>query len=171
MPEITRVAVAGPRVAWAYFQHALGTNSYGVFAATLSIPNPSAIAGLCSTPSGTCIRAPAGDLVGSGSLLAFDSWVGPEPYCNLPCPPPKRDGRLYRIDNGEAVQIATSAAELTPLAVDSERILVGEGADTLAILDAAGKTLLTLAAPGQTGAELQGHDPAVQTRRIIADLD
>ena len=165
-------ALAGDHVAFPVFEHALGTNSYGIRSATIDRPNPTWVTGLCSSSlSQFCIRDPVGDVVGNGSLLVFDSWKGPEPYCNEPCPPPKRDGRLFRIDNGAAVQIATSAAELTPLAVDSERILVGEGAATLAILDAAGKTLLTLAAPGQTGAELQGHDLVVQTGGMIADFD
>lgn len=171
MPEITRVAVAGPRVAWGFFEHALGTNSYGVFAATLSIPNPHAIAGLCSTPSGTCIRAPAGDLVGSGSLLAFDSWVGPEPYCNLPCPPPKRDGRLYRIDGNAAVQIASSQTGLTPLDVDNGRILVDEGSGELAVVSTSGATLATVSAPGFSEARLQGADLVARIGGTIVDYD
>jgi Tol biopolymer transport system component len=165
-------ALAGERVALPEFEHALGTNSYGIGLATVDRPNPAWVTGLC--PSGSsqfCIRDPVGDVVGKGSLLVFDSWKGPEPYCNEPCPPPKHDSRLFRVDNGAAVQIATSTGELTPLAIDSERILVDEGPDRLAILDSAGGTLLTLAAPGHGGARLEGSDLVVQTGLMLADYD
>lgn len=171
MPEITRVAIAGPRVAWGFFEHALGTNSYGIFVATLSIPNPHPLAGLCTTPSGICIRSPVGDLVGSGSLFAFDSWLGPEPYCNLPCPPPKHDGRLDRIDATAAVQIATRTTSLTPLAVDNGRILVDTGNGQLVIVDANGATLQSVAAAGYSEANLQGSDLVVHIGPALLDYD
>ena len=150
-------ALAGDQLVLPSFAHVFGTNFYGIQTATVDHPGPGWIAGLCAN-DGTCNRDPVGDVVGWGSLLVFDSWKGPEPYCNDPCPPPKRDGRLFRIDNGAAVQIAASATELTPLAVDNGRILVDEGGGTLAILDETGAPLLTVADPGTTEASLDGHD-------------
>jgi Tol biopolymer transport system component len=171
MADITRVAIAGPRVAWGFFEHALGTNSYGLFVATLSAPNPRVVTGLCSTPGGICVRAPVGDLVGAGSLLAFDSWLGPEPYCNLPCPPPKHDGRLDRIDTASAMQIAASATALTPLAADNGRILVDAGNGTLVVTDANGTPLRSVSAPGFTEANLQGSDLVAHVGAVLDDFD
>lgn len=165
-------ALAGERVALPQFEHAAGTNAYGIYLSTIDHPNPTWVTGLCPAQSlQFCIRDPVGDAVGKGSLLVVDSWKGPQPYCNDPCPPPKRDGRLYRIDNGGALEIATSTAGLTPLAVDSDRILVEVDADELALLDAAGATLLTVSAPGHGAAQLQGRDLVVQSGLTLADYD
>jgi hypothetical protein len=153
-------ALAGDQLVLPWFTHFLGTNFYGVQTATVDRPNPSWVTGLCANAA-TCNRDPVGDVVGQGQLLVFDSWTGPEPYCNDPCPPPKRDGRLFRIDDGAAVQIATSAAELTPLGVDDGRILVNEGGGILAILDRNGTTLLTVTVPDATEASLGGPDLVV----------
>ncbi len=152
------------------FTHALGTNFYGVQTATVERPSPSWVSGLCANGA-TCNRDPVGDIVGQGPLLVFDSWKGPEPYCNDPCPPPKHDGRLFRIDNGAAVQIAASATELTPLGVDNGRILVNEGGGILAILDRNGTTLLTVTAPGATEASLGGPDLVVHRSAVLDVFD
>ena len=166
-------ALAGDQVATASFEHALGTNAYGILLATVEHPNPSWGGGLCPATAAVqfCIRDPLGDLVGQGSLLVFDSWKGPEPYCNEPCPLPKHDGRLFRVDNGTAVQIDASSAELTPLAVDNGRILVDEGSGTLAVLDSSGATLQQITAPGFTEAAIQGADVAVHNGLSLDDYD
>lgn len=152
--------------------HALGTNFYGVLTGTIDRPSPAFVAGLCA--SGTaemCIRDPLGDLVGKGRLLVFDSWKGPEPYCSEPCPPPKHDGRLFRVDGGKAVEIASSSGELTPLAADSDRILVDEGSGMLAVLDAEGSSHTTVFAPGHAEARLQGPDLVVHQGLRVTDYD
>jgi len=164
--------LADDRIAVWSFEHALGTNSYGISTATVERPNPAWVGGLCPPQTiGFCIRDPLGDVVGHGSLIAFDSWKGPEPYCNLPCPPPKRDGRLYRLDNGNAVQIAASPHELTPLSVDGEQILVDEGSGTLAVFDAMGSRTMSVDVGDHTAAKLQGRDLVVQNGLGLEDYD
>jgi Tol biopolymer transport system component len=170
-----RPALAGTRVAVPQFSHAMGVNFYGIGLAATTHPNPVEADGLCRPGDGPiggpCIRDPLGDTVGHGSLLVFDSWKGPEPYCLRPCPPPKHDGRLYRVDGNAAVQIATSPLELTPLAVDGNRILVDAGAGTLAVLDRTGRTRLTLPAPAATEAVLQGTDVVAHRGITLDDYD
>jgi Tol biopolymer transport system component len=170
-----RPALAGTRVAVPQFSHALGVNFYGIGLATTTHPNPVEAGGLCrpgdGPRGGPCIRDPLGDVVGHGSLLVFDSWKGPQPYCILPCPPPKHDGRLYRVDGNAAVQIATSPLELTPLAVDGNRILVDAGAGTLAVLDRTGRTRLTIPAPAVTEAVMQGTDVVAHRGITLDDYD
>lgn len=170
-----RPALAGDRLAVPQFSHAMGVNFFGLVLATVKRPNPLAVAGLCrpsdGPPGGPCIRDPLGDIIGHGSLLVFDSWKGPQPYCILPCPGPKREGRLYRIDAGAAVQIATSTLEMTPLAVDEDRILVNAGGGTLAVLDANGRTLATVAAPACTEAALQRTDLVAHRGVTLDDYD
>jgi hypothetical protein len=152
-------AFAGDQLALPYWEHAAGTNSYGIQLSSVERPAPGWVTGLCPpTSSGFCIRSPVGDAVGEGSLLVFDAWAGPEPYCNTPCPPPKHDSVLFRVDGGAAVRIASSSGELTPLGVDADRILVSEGGGTLAILDRTGATRTTAADPGLTEASLGGAD-------------
>jgi Tol biopolymer transport system component len=167
-----RPALAGTRVAVPQFSHAMGVNFYGIALAATTHPNPVEAGGLCrpgdGPRGGPCIRDPLGDIVGHGSLLVFDSWKGPQPYCILPCPPPKHDGRLYRVDGNAAVQIATSPLELTPLAVDGNRILVDAGAGALAVLNRTGSTRVTIPAPAATEAVLQGTD-VVAHRGITLD--
>src|SRR5207245_215085 len=50
-------ALAGEHVAFPVFEHALGTNSYGIRSATIDRPNPTWVTGLCSSSlSQFCIR-------------------------------------------------------------------------------------------------------------------
>jgi hypothetical protein len=165
-------ALAGNRIALWSFEHAAGTNAYGISTATVKRPNPTWVGGLCPpTTIGFCLRDPLGDVVGHGAVLVFDSWKGPEPYCNLPCPPPKRDGRLYRFDHGNAMQIAASAHELTPLSVDRDRILVDEGSGTLTVFDETGSRLTSVVVPDHGAAKLQGRDLVVQNGLGLGDYD
>jgi hypothetical protein len=69
------------------------------------------------------------------------------------------------------VQIASSSGDLTPLAVDSGRVLVREGSDTLVILDAAGAELSRLTVPDFTEASLQGSDVVVHSGGDLDDYD
>jgi Tol biopolymer transport system component len=165
-------ALAGKRIAVWFFEHAAGTNSYGISTATAARPNPTWVGGLCPpTTIGFCLRDPLGDVIGHGSLLVFDSWKGPEPYCNLPCPPPKHDGRLYRFDNGNAVEIAASPHGLTPRSVDGDRILVDEGSDTLTVFDKTGARLTSVVVPNHTAAKMQGRDLVLEENLSLTDYD
>jgi hypothetical protein len=157
-------ALAGDRLAHPGFE----SGSYFLWTATLDRP-AAEFPGLC--PSQTLCDDPLGDVVGKGSLLVFDSWRRPQPSCAQPCPGPKREGRLFRVDSGTAVQIASSSSELTPLAVDTGHILVDEGSGTLAILDASGADLLRVAAPGFAEARLQGSDLVVHAGATLDDYD
>jgi len=157
-------ALAGDRVAFPAFD-----GFYLLWIATVNRPALRGVQGVCPS-SGFC-EDPLGDVVGKGSLLVFDSWKCPQPQSDQPCPGPKREGRLFRIDDETAVQIASSSGELTPLAVDNGRILVDEGSGTLAILDASGAELLRVAVPGFTEASLQGSDLVVHAGVTVADYD
>jgi hypothetical protein len=69
------------------------------------------------------------------------------------------------------VPIASSAGELTPLSIDSGRILVDEGGGTLAVLDREGATVATIAAPAYSEAKLQGADLVVHVGEVVEDFD
>jgi hypothetical protein len=114
---------------------------------------------------------PVGDAVGKGALLVFDTWKAPQTPCRDPCSGPKQQSRLFRIIDGTAVQIASSDGELTPLAVDDDRVLVNEGAGTLAILDSSGTELIKVTAPGMTEATLRGSDLVVHAGHALFDYD
>jgi len=158
------IALAGDRVVqWAA--------DIGIWVATSEVPRGRYLQGVCPQP-GVCEDAPAiGDVIGKGSLLVFDSWKRLQATCGDTCHGPKQDGRLFRIDDGTAVQIAASSGELTPLAVDNGRILADEGSGTLAILDSNGAEHLKIAVPGFTEATLQGRDLVVHTGETLADYD
>jgi WD40 repeat protein len=168
-------ALAGDRLAVPQYMHAAGVNFYEIALSSIEHPASLRVTGLCrpgdGPPNGPCIRDPIADVAGHGNLLVFDGWQGPQPWCNQPCPPPKRNGILFRVDDGAAVQIATSALELTPLAVDADRILVNAGGGTLAVLDIDGKTLVTVPAPAFTEAKLQGDDLVVHSGAMLDDYD
>jgi Tol biopolymer transport system component len=157
-------AIAGDRLAYAGFEF----GSYFLWTATLGRP-AAEFPGLC--PSQPLCDDPLGDVAGKGSLLVFDSWKRPQSSCDQPCSGPKRDSRLFRIDNETAVQIASSSGELTPLAVDNGRILVDHGSGTLAILDANGAELVEVAAPGFTEPRLQGSDLVARAGGTLDDYD
>jgi len=160
------IALAGDRlVEW--------SGDVGISIATDDHPNGTPVQDVCPPSPPFCeADGPAiGDVIAGGSLIVYDSWKRLQATCGDSCPGPKRDGRLFRIDDGNAVQIASSSGELTPLAVDDGRILVNEGSGTLAILDANGAEHLKVAVPGFMEATLQGRDLVVHTGETLADYD
>src|SRR5262249_46844252 len=161
-------AIAGDQLAYPGFDEYPGgyPGDYFLWAATLERPRNS-IQGFCS---GIC-QDPVGDAVGKGALLVFDTWKAAQTPCYDPCSGPKRQSRLFRIIDGTAVQIASSDGELTPLAVDGDRVLVNEGAGTLAILGSTGTELVKVTAPGMTEATLQGSALVVHAGQALFDYD
>lgn len=170
------VALGGTRVAFQVFSHEMGTNSRGVVTGTRDRPNLQLVSGLCSPPMAAyCIRPPIGDLVAHGSLFAFDSWAygGPDFYCANPCPPPKRNGGLWRLEGTRAIEIATSAGALTPLSVDAGRILVDNEDGTLDIRTREGRIVRSFAFDRNRirRARLQGRNLVVQTDKELDVID
>ena len=169
---VSQLALTGERLTWADFARFLGTNNYNVATATLDRPIRRPVAGVCPPRQDPCVRPPVGDVVGEGSLTVFDSWEGPEPepFCSRPCPTLKRNGRLFKVVDEAAVQIAASTGELTPLAVDEERILVKQSG-ILSVLDSDGKALVSFPAPAATGARMQGPDLVVHVGGTLEARD
>jgi hypothetical protein len=131
------------------------------------------LTGLCTNSPYYCIRPLIGDLKAQGSLFVFDSWEGPDFYCSQPCPPPKRNGGLWRVDGSTAVEIASSGGALTPLAVDAGRILVDHEDGTLELMSSGGSSLQTFHVDTGDflGARAQGRDVVVLKHDTIADYD
>jgi hypothetical protein len=158
-------AVAGDRIAWveSILGTIAGSNSNRVYAGTVKWPAPQPL-----LPESD---APAGDLVGDGELMVFDTWartgycIGSACYSGA-----KRDSRLFRFDGGSAARLITSSAgQLTPLSVDVGRILVDRGDGVLELMSASGGSLRTfqLNAALVRGARLQGRDLVVLTPTAI----
>jgi WD40 repeat protein len=177
LPGFNDLALGAGQVAFPVSTHQAGTNWRGILIGTRDQPAFEHLTGLCTTvPSGSpffCVRPPIGDLKAQGSLFVFDSWEGPDFYCDQPCPPPKRNGGLWRVDGSSAVEIASSGGALTPLAVDAGRILVDHEDGTLELMSSGGSSLQTFHVDTGDflGAKVQGRDVVVLKRDTIADYD
>lgn len=172
-PGFDDLALGAGQVAFPVYDHEAGANLRGIVIGARDRPALAYLTGLCTNSSLYCVRPPIGDLKAQGSLFVFDSWEGPDFYCNQPCPPPKRNGGLWRAEGSSAVEIASSAGALTPLAVDAGRILVDHEDGTLELMTSDGSSLQTFHVDTGDflGAKLQGRDVVVLKHDTIADYD
>ena len=158
-------ALAGDRVAFGSYGQTLGVVDYYLDTATQSRPDTHPVAGICPPPHRSCPRAtPIGDLAGKGSLIVFDSWEGTALG-------PKRNTHLFRLDGEAARELTTSVGELTPLAVDADRVLVATGPGMVEVLDSSARPLATVATAGFTEAALQGRDVVLHEGPVLAHYD
>jgi hypothetical protein len=128
----------------------------------------------CMTGGWQCLGVPIDDLLGNGSLLAFDTWSTPCQLSHAGCTGrPKTNGHLFRLDGTTVVQIASSAGALTPLSVDGGRILVDHEDGTMGILASDGSVLrsFTFDEASVRGARLQGNVLVVQTSASLEVTD
>ncbi len=163
------VAVAGERVAWveSILGPIAGSNSNSAYAGTVAAPAP--------RPLLQTGNEPLGNLVGDGDLLVFDTWarnggcIGSECHTG-----DKRGGRLFRFDGGSAARLITSSSgPVTPLSVDSGRVLVDRGGGLLELMSADGASLRSFQLNGAIvrGARLQGRDLVVLTTTAVEVTD
>jgi len=176
--RILSVGIAGASVAWADFAHGAGVNFFSLETATLARP-ASRLADLCLSLAPPRAPVPCQsatvELQGQGQLLVLESFgAGSECFHHPapPCPLPKRDGKLWRLERSHAVQIAASAGALTPLSVNGGRILVDHEDGTLELYAADGtlKHSYSLGALPR-GAALGGSDLVVLGAGALDDLD
>jgi hypothetical protein len=153
---------AGDRVVWS--EHGFGHVTGRVWVGTNNAPNFQPVTGVSDIE-------PTSDVFGNGALIAFDSW-GPCGPGERTCAP-KTNGRLYRLDGMNAIEIGSSTGGLTPLAVDDGRILVDHENGTLELMRSNGSPLQTFHVylGDFLGAKLQGHDVVVLKHATIADYD
>ena len=152
-----------------------GLDSIGFATATVTAPRMDIGQGsICLSGGWQCLGTPIDDLLGSGSLLVFDTWQTPCQLSRWGCTGrPKTAGRLFRLDGTEAVQIASSTGALTPLSVDAGRILVDHEDGTMDIRAADGTVIRSFSfnAALVKSARLQGNDLVVQTPTAIEITD
>jgi hypothetical protein len=177
-PDHSSMAFDGDRLVWTSGpNHALGVDSWLAHTATLEAP----VVRLVALPDGTDLSAP----VGEAGLFAYESWRAPcnsfAPNCNPP-PPPKRNGRLIRVDaTANTAQVGASDGALTPLDVDHGRILVSRENGSFEIDSSNGTQLVSFTAgPPLVAADdtnpalqacLQGNDVVVAGGGYIAHYD
>jgi Tol biopolymer transport system component len=166
------IAIAGDRVAELFIEPGFTRDdSFGLRTGTLAAPR---MVGFVCAGALSCLGIPIDDLLGSGSLLVFDTWDTPCQLSHAGCTGrPKTNGRLFRLDGSQVVQIAASPGALTPLSVDAGRILVEHEDGTMEIRAADGTVLRSFAFDEVSvpGARLQGNDLAVQTPTSIEVTD
>jgi hypothetical protein len=162
------LGLAGTNVAWSSYSTAQSRDIWRVENATVAIPR-----GRFVQPP-DCCSEPVTDLVGDGALLVFTKWGPCRLSQNEQCArESKRNGRLFRLDGGRAIQIAASPGALTPLSVDAGRILVDRENGTLDLMTQQGTSLRTfpLNAAIVRGARLQGRDLVVLTTASVEVTD
>jgi hypothetical protein len=171
------IAIAGDRVAELLID-AGGPrlDSIGLMTGTLAAPRMRDYrqSSICSDGGWQCLGVPIDDLLGSGSLLVFDTWSTPCQLSHAGCTGrPKTMGRLFRLDGTQVVPIASSTGALTPLSVDAGRILVDHEDGTMDIRIADGTVVrsFTFDEASVRGARLQGNDLVVQTPTSIEVTD
>jgi hypothetical protein len=162
------LGLAGTDAAWSSYLTAQSRDIWRVENATVAIPR-----GRFVQPP-HCCSEPVTNLVGDGALLAFTKW-GPCRFSqNEQCArESKRNGRLFRLDGGRAIQVAASPGALTPLSVDAGRILVDRENGTLELMTPQGTILRTfhLNAAIVRGARLQGRELVVLTTASVEVTD
>lgn len=167
------LAIAGDRVAELFIEPGFTRlDSIGLRTGTLAVPRMTT--GFVCDRAASCLGVPIDDLLGSGSLLVFDTWDTPCQLSHAGCTGrPKTNGRLYRLDGSQVVQIAAGTGALTPLSVDAGRILVDHEDGTMEIRTADGTVLrsFTFDEASVRAARLQGNDLVVQTPTSIEVTD
>jgi Tol biopolymer transport system component len=170
------IAIAGERVGELFIATpTIHNDSIGLRTGTLGAPRMRVGEGdICSSGGWQCLGVPIDDLLGSGSLLVFDTWSTPCQLSHAGCTGrPKTNGNLFRLDGTQVAQIASSAGALTPLSVDAGRILVDHEDGTMEIRAADGSVLRSFSFDEASvrGARLQGNDLVVQTPTAIEVTD
>jgi WD40-like Beta Propeller Repeat len=162
------LSLAGTDAAWSSYSTAQSRDIWRVEKATAATPR-----GRFVQPP-QCCSEPVTNLVGDGELLVFTKWGPCRLSQNEPCArESKRNGRLFLLDGGRAIQIAASPGALTPLSVDAGRILVDRENGTLELMTPQGTLLRTfqLNAAIVRGARLQGRDLVVLTTASVEVTD
>ena len=143
------LAVAGSRVAWAWY---LETNHYSeqVLTATAARPRPTRVFSI------TDAADEVGNVEGDVSLIAFEY------------------GRaIHRIEGDRAVQIRSEKSAVDLLSVDAGRVAVRSSDGSVELLDARGRLLrrLQVRVPKTSPVALQGPQLAVQLGRSVSVYD
>ena len=146
----------------------------GLLTGSLGSPRMATGTGSVCGSGWQCQGVPIDDLLGSGSVLVFDIWTPPCQATDSGCTRrPKKNGRLFRLDRTNVVQVGSSTGALTPLSVDAGRILVDHEDGTMDIRTADGSVVrsFTFDAEQVKGARLQGNDLVVQTPTALEITD